>query len=233
MTVFSLVVSVAVGVIVKIYYEDNHLLVVEKPENVPSQADDSQDLDLLSMVKEYIRVTYNKPGEAYAGLVHRLDRVVGGVMVFAKTSKAAGRLSEQIRTHQLTKEYTAIVEGECFPGKWKETLIKNSRTNTSYVVEADYPGGKVAKLEVLTSEYSKVHHLSRITIALETGRPHQIRVQCEYHGHPLWGDQRYNKHAIVGQQIALHASSLSFYHPITKEKLTFTSECPQVFPYLF
>ena len=196
---------------IKILYEDNHLLVVEKPINIPVQADDSKDKDLLSMLKEYIKEKYKKPGNVYLGLVHRLDRPVGGVMVFAKTSKAASRLSEQVRNHSLKKEYHAVVVGNI-----------NNKVSVN-------PKGKEAKLS-----YEKVSYkngLSLVKINLETGRSHQIRVQFSYHGYPLYGDQKYNKSANVGEQIALFATSLSFIHPVTKEQLTFSISYPNKYPW--
>ena len=115
---------------IKILYEDNHLLVVEKPINIPVQADDSKDKDLLSMLKEHIKEKYKKPGNVYLGLVHRLDRPVGGVMVFAKTSKAASRLSEQVRNHSLKKEYHAVVIGNINnKGNYFDRLLKDERHN--------------------------------------------------------------------------------------------------------
>lgn len=214
-----------------ILYEDNHIIVVEKPCNVPVQEDDSKDNDLLSMVKEYIRVTYNKPGNVYVGLVHRLDRPVGGVMVFAKTSKAASRLSDQIRQNTMHKVYTAVV---CGKAKNVDTLcdymVKDSKTNTSRICRKNDKDAKYAELSYQLLNYRD--NLSTVEIYLKTGRSHQIRVQFSSRGLPLWGDQRYNKNAKVGEQIALYATSLSFIHPTTKEELTFTVNPPQTYPWI-
>lgn len=212
----------------KIYFEDNHLLVVEKPVNIPTQADSSQDEDLLSMIKAYLVTTYHKPGDAFVGLVHRLDRPVGGVMVFAKTSKAASRLSEQVRNKTFQKRYCAVLNGRAEPERYADQLVKDERTNTSRVVKS---GGKLAIMTLVDTQFHRHDNLTTALINLETGRSHQIRVQCSYHGHPLWGDQRYNPKAKPGQQIALHAVEISFLHPISKEKLTFTSELPHRYPF--
>lgn len=207
----------------KIIYEDNHVIVVEKPVNVPSQSDKTGDKDLLTMIKEYLKEKYHKPGEAYLGLVHRLDRPVGGVMVYAKTSKAAARLSEQIRQKQFTKKYLVIVDGkmEQKQGILEDYLWKNERTNTSKVVEEGTKNAKYAKLEYEVLKYVPETNLSVLKITLETGRHHQIRVQLSHAGHSIYGDQKYGSRG-KGKQIALWAYELSFLHPITKEKLNYT-----------
>ena len=212
-----------------IIYEDNHLLVVEKPVNIPVQADDSNDPDLLTMLKDYLKEKYDKPGNVYLGLVHRLDRPVGGVMVFAKTSKAASRLSKVVADRKLQKTYLAIVEGNNIKKKdtLEDYLIKNSKTNTVTVTSQDK--GKHASLdyELLNTR----DNLNLVKVNLHTGRSHQIRVQFSSRNMPLWGDQRYNKNAKIHQQIALWSHILSFPHPITKEVLTFTSEPPNNYPW--
>ena len=211
---------------INILYEDNHIIVVEKQVNVPVQEDDSKDKDLLTMVKEYIKEKYNKPGNVYVGLVHRLDRPVGGIMVFAKTSKAASRLSEQMRVKDIKKKYYAVVEGIV---KDNDTLVdylsKNNKTNTVYV-------DKNGKEAILSYEKIKmVNNLSLVDIELKTGRNHQIRVQFSSRNTPLWGDQRYNKNAKVGQQIALYSYYLSFIHPTTKEVMKFNLDLPNREPF--
>lgn len=205
----------------KIIYEDNHLLVVLKPINIPVQEDDSKDLDMLTYLKKYLKEKYNKPGNVYLGLVHRLDRPVSGIMVFAKTSKAASRLSEQIRNHTFKKEYMAVLCGKT-PKKdiLVDKLLKNPKTNTTVVSEK----GKEAILSYELIEYK--NNYSLVKINLETGRSHQIRVQFSSRGYPLYGDQRYNKKALPKQQIALFANRLEFIHPVTKEKLFFEEELP-------
>lgn len=209
-----------------ILYEDNHIIVVEKKINIPVQEDDSKDKDLLTVIKEYLKEKYHKPGNVYLGLVHRLDRPVGGVMVFAKTSKAASRLSEQMRLKDIKKKYYAIVEGNA---KDSDTLIdklyKNNKTNMVYVDNR----GKEAIL--IYKRIKTINNLSLVDIELKTGRNHQIRVQFSSRNMPLWGDQRYNKNAKVGQQIALYSYYLSFIHPITKEKMKFQLEIPKREPF--
>ena len=207
-----------------IIYEDNHLLVVDKPINIPMQLDSSNDIDLLSLCKKYLKEKYNKPGNVYLGLVHRLDRPVSGVCVFAKTSKAAARLSKQISDHTFKKEYLAVVEDnnlkQC--GHFEDYLLKDSKTNT---VKIDKKG----KLAILDYELIKrKNNLALVQIQLQTGRSHQIRVQFSSRNHSLYGDQRYNKNAKVGQQIALHAYKITFKHPITNEVVEFTSSVNRV-----
>lgn len=211
---------------INIIYEDNHLLVVEKPINILVQEDNSHDVDLLAILKNDIKKRYNKPGNVYLGLVHRLDRPVGGVMVFAKTSKAASRLSEQVRTHRLKKEYHAIVMGKVEnKGHLVDKLYKD--TSKNMVVVSDK--GKEAILDYELVDYK--NNLSLVKIFLKTGRSHQIRVQFSSRNHPLYGDQRYNKNAKIGEQIALFASSLTLEHPTTKEIMTFKLPLPRRKPW--
>ena len=169
---------------IRILYEDNHLLVVEKPVNLPVQADSSGDEDLLSLLKAYLRSHYGKPGEAYLGLVHRLDRPVGGVMVFAKTSKAAQRLSAQFNTHEAKKRYTAIVSGR--PDAQEhltDWLYKDETTFSSRVVPRGTDGAKEARLSY--SLLGQAEKTALLDIELYTGRPHQIRVQLLHAGYPI------------------------------------------------
>ena len=209
-----------------VIYEDNHLLVVEKPINVPVQEDSSGDKDLLNILKEYLKVKYNKPGNVYLGLVHRLDRPVGGVMVFAKTSKCASRLSDQVRLDKLNKLYYAVVEGNINEsGKLEDYLLKDTKNN---IVRVDKNG----KLSIL--EYKKIKskdNLTLVEIKLHTGRSHQIRVQLSHNGNPLYGDQKYNKNAHVGEQLALFAYKLEFYHPISNELMSFSLDLPDRVPF--
>lgn len=206
----------------KILFEDNHIIVVEKKPNIPSQADKTEDIDMLTLVKQYIKETYEKPGNVYLGLVHRLDRPVGGVMVFAKTSKAASRLSDQVREKVFKKKYLAVVDGkfEEKQGTLEDYLYKDERHNTSRVVKADKKNAKLASLDYKVLKYHEVKDLSLLEIDLHTGRHHQIRVQLSHFGHSIFGDQKYGTRG-QGKQIALWAYSLSFKHPITKEEMTF------------
>ena len=211
---------------IKVIYEDNHLLVVIKPVNVPVCLDESDDDNVLDMLKKYLKEKYNKPGNVYLGLVHRLDRPVGGVMVFAKTSKAASRLGKQVQNHVLKKKYTAVVCGNINDkGNFIDKLLKNEKLNISCVNNH----GKEAKLSY--EKIKSVKDMSLVRIDLETGRSHQIRVQFSYHGYPLYGDQKYNKKSKAGEQLALWATSLTFEHPVTKEILTFKSDIPNVYPW--
>ena len=215
---------------INILYEDNHLLVVVKPANIPVCLDSSNDIDLLSKLKEYIKIKYNKTGNVYLGLVHRLDRPVEGIMVFAKTSKAASRLTNQIQNNKLKKTYYAVVENN---PKEKDTFIdylkKDEKTNTSYITNKNE--GKKSILEYI--KINKKDNLSLVKINLLTGRHHQIRVQFSNHGYPLYGDHKYNKNFINNNKtnIALIAKSLEFYHPTTNELLKFEIELPKRYPY--
>ena len=212
-------------VMIKIIYEDNHLLVVEKPINVPVQADSSGDEDLLSMLKNYLKEKYNKPGDAYLGLVHRLDRPVGGVMVFAKTSKAASRLSKQIQRHEFKKIYMAVTQVMVSDeGTFVDKLMKDEKTYITRVSE----DGIVAELSYNLIGF--INNLSLVRISLKTGRSHQIRVQFASRKIPLYGDQKYNSNA-VKDQIALFASKIEFKHPITKEVMVFELPLPERYPF--
>ena len=206
----------------KIIYEDNHIIVVEKIPNVPSQEDETGDISMVSLIKDYIKEKYNKPGNVYLGLVHRLDRPVGGVMVFAKTSKAASRLSNEVREKVFKKEYLAIVDGklEKEKGILENYLYKDKKTNTSYVVGKNKKEAKLAKLDYEVIKYDKEKNLSLLKINLHTGRHHQIRVQLENIGHSIYGDQRYGTRG-KNKQIALWAYKLSIEHPVKKEKMEF------------
>ena len=212
----------------KILYEDNHIIVVVKNPGIPVQADKTGDMDMLTIIKEYIKEKYKKPGNVYLGLVHRLDRMVGGVMVFAKTSKAASRISEYIRQKNVKKKYFAIVNGYLPVSdnniKLNDYLVKNERLNMSRVVERGYKGSKEAILEykVLKNFEYNGKKYSLVDIDLHTGRHHQIRVQFANIGHPLYGDIKYGqKINKVGQNLALFSYYLSFFHPTKDEYLEF------------
>ena len=208
-----------------ILFEDNHIIVVQKIPNIPSQGDKTGDIDMLSLIKDYIKDKYNKPGNVYLGLVHRLDRPVGGVMVFAKTSKSAARLSEQVRNKELKKEYLIIADGKFKnqKGHLENYLLKNERKNFSKVVEENVKNAKLAILDYEVIKYNEEIDLSVIKVNLKTGRHHQIRVQFANIGHSIYGDQKYGIRG-KGKQIALWAYYLSFIHPITKARLEFFSE---------
>ena len=204
-----------------ILFEDNQVLVAVKPPNMLSQADSTGDTDILSLLKEYIREKYRKPGNVYLGLVHRLDRPVGGLMVFARTSKAAARLDAQMREHRMGREYLCVAMGEA-PDKYtfSDYLIHDPIAGRETVCEADAKGGKLAILHGRCID--RRDGTSLCAIRLETGRKHQIRCQMSTAGLPLWGDNRYGS-GIPGQQIGLWGYKLTFEHPITREKMTFHS----------
>ena len=215
---------------INILYEDNHLLVVVKPCNMPVCLDESKDKDMLSTLKTYLKEKYAKPGNVYLGLVHRLDRPVMGIMVFAKTSKAAGRLTKQINDKVFKKTYYAVLEG--IPSK-KDTLtdymVKDEKKNTSFVTDSEH-----GKLAILNYELIKtVDNLSLVKINLITGRHHQIRVQFASRGYPLYGDHKYNKNFINDNNtdIALVAKELEFIHPVTNQVLQFEIDLPKKYPY--
>lgn len=210
---------------ISILYEDNHVIVCEKPTGVLSQGGDMDRLDMVNLLKEYLKKKYDKPGNVYLGLVHRLDLNVGGLMVFAKTSKAAARLSEQVRTNFFSKHYLAIAKGKFTSesGRYEDLLEKDETTRTAKPAGEDT--GRLATLayECLESRTFGTEVYSLVDISLETGRFHQIRFQFSEHGHPLMGDTKY------GDQVAnpdfflgLYAYRIDFEHPTTKEKLTFS-----------
>lgn len=209
---------------IKVLYEDNHLIAVLKPINVPTQKDSSNDIDMVSLVKDYLKKKYNKPGNVYLGLLHRLDRPVSGVLLFAKTSKAAERMTKEIKNHNVRKNYYAVVEGKVDKkGTFIDKLLKDEKTNFVRVSDK----GKEAKLEYELICYK--NNYSLVKINLITGRSHQIRVQFSSRGYPLYGDQRYNKKD--KNQIALFSSSIEFTHPVTKEHLTISYNLPNRFPF--
>lgn len=220
----------SIKVNIPILYEDNHLLAVVKPADIPVVADSSGDFDVLSYLKQFLKDKYQKPGNVFLGLVHRLDRPVGGVMVFAKTSKAASRLSEQIRIRETSKVYLAVVEGCPHPqsGKLVDYLLKDTDTNIVSVVPPNTPGAKEAILEYTL--LSQNEGLSLVKVVLHTGRSHQIRVQMAHNKTPLLGDSKYGK----GQgrsKLALWSYEMRVDHPTTKERMCFTAPPPDAYPW--
>ena len=205
---------------VPVLYEDNHLLVVVKPVNVPSQGDASGDPDLLGRLKEDVKRRYGKPGKVYLGLVHRLDRPVGGVMVFARTSKAASRLASQVRERSFDKTYLAVTEGvPTARGVLEHHLLKDRERNHVRAVAEGTPNAKRAILEYEVLERAAGRALVRV--ALLTGRSHQVRVQFATIGHPLFGDHRYGRARGSQQQLALWSFALELEHPTRKERMRF------------
>ena len=208
-----------------ILYEDNHIIVVMKPQMTACCGDESKDENLLDMIKEYIKIKYNKPGNVYVGLVHRLDRPTGGVMVYAKTSKAASRLSEGMRNGEFEKKYLTVLCGSMSEqrGTLTNYLKKNTVNNMVYICTETEEGAKLAKLDYKVVEDKGKYTL--VEVCLHTGRTHQIRVQMAGISHPVFGDMRYGGALAQKGKLALWAYSLSFLHPITKERMKFMA-CP-------
>ena len=207
----------------KVLYEDNHLLVLEKPYGIPSQSDDSGDADMLTMAKAYIKEQYNKPGDVYIGLVHRLDRPTSGVMVFARTSKAAARLSEQVRGREFEKTYLAVLTAVPEPerGELRHWLAKDGVAHVARITQPGAPGAKEAALtyEVLAVQEG----LCLVRVQLLTGRFHQIRAQFADIGCSVYGDMKYGPRNVKAP-LALHACRLCLTHPTRKERMCFDSQ---------
>ena len=209
-----------------VLYEDNQIIVVLKPQNIPTQSDVSGSEDMLSLVKKYVKEKYQKEGEAFIGLVHRLDRPTGGVMVFARNSKSAKRLTEQFKNHTTEKIYYAVTTKVV--REKSKTLVnyleKNEKENIVKVVPMLSSGAK--KAELTYRELENNGQMSLLEVKILTGRSHQIRVQLSTLGYPLYGDGKYGKNKDVAtKNLGLWAGKLSFIHPTTKEKLVFMA-CP-------
>ena len=207
-----------------VIYEDNHIIVVVKPVDILSQADNTNDIDMLTIIKAYLKQKYQKKGNVYLGLIHRLDRMAGGIMVFAKTSKAASRLSKCISDKKFIKEYIAVVNGifEQKEGQLKDYLKKDCKNNKTVVVNKDIKDTKLALLDYSVQKnfvYNNKQY-SLVKINLHTGRHHQIRIQFANISHPLYGDVKYDENA-VNKPIALWAYHLMFEHPVTHQMLNF------------
>jgi 23S rRNA pseudouridine1911/1915/1917 synthase len=218
---------------IDVLYEDNHCLAVLKPARVLTAGDETGDVSLLDLAKEYLKQKYNKPGNVFVGLVHRLDRPVSGVVVFARTSKAAARLSEQFRRGTVRKTYRAVVEGNVAAksGEFVDWLLKDEETNITRSVPPETPAARPARLRF--RRVATAGGLSLLEITPETGRGHQIRVQLAVRGHPIYGDRKYgSQHSLQGV-IALHAAQLAFEHPTRKEPVTITAPDPESWRALF
>ena len=207
-----------------VLYLDNHLLVVNKPPGVLAQADRTGDPDLLSLGKAYLKRRFDKPGNVFLGLVHRLDRPASGVMAFARTSKAAARLSRAFRERLPEKRYLALVEGRCTGGgTLVDYLVKEDRRVR--VVDPDYP--KAQRAELTWRALERRRGLTLVEVDLKTGRPHQVRVQLAHIGFPLLGDLRYGaRRALDGRNLALHAWRLALDHPTRKERMAWEAPPP-------
>lgn len=218
----------------EVLYEDNHLIAVIKPPGVPSQEDDSGAPDMLTLVKADLKRRHAKPGDVYLGLIHRLDRPVGGVMLFAKTSKAASRLSEAVREREFEKCYIAVVTG--VPGRQEATLVhylrKDARTNTVRAFGQPQPGAKEAILDYRA--VASANGLTLLAVRLHTGRSHQIRVQLAANGTPLAGDRKYGNDARSAdrpESPALWSASVGVRHPVTRQWLLTAALPPAVQPW--
>lgn len=211
----------------KVLYEDNHLIIVNKAPSEIVQGDKTGDKPLSEMIKDYLRDKYNKPGNVFCGVVHRLDRPTSGVIVFAKTSKALTRLNKMFKDDDVEKVYWAIVQNR--PRKEKETLthylIKNQRTNKSSAYDIEKPNTKKGILHYSLIAQSDNYFL--LEVNLETGRHHQIRVQLSKIGSPIKGDLKYGaKRSNPDGSISLHARSISFIHPVSQEKIDIVAPVP-------
>ncbi|QHW34441.1 RNA pseudouridine synthase [Paenibacillus rhizovicinus] len=218
--------------VLPVLYEDNHLLAVVKPPGILSQADDTGEADMVTLLKDDLKERYNKPGNVYVGLVHRLDRPVGGAMLFAKTSKAASRLSESVRSRNFDKTYLAVVHGvpSALSGRLRHFLRKDAARNIVTVHDKPVPDAKEAILEYSVVE--KHGPYSLIAVKLLTGRSHQIRAQMAAIGCPLVYDRKYGAPPVQGEQdIALWSISIGVAHPVTKEWLTIVAQPPASEPW--
>ena len=210
-----------------ILYEDKHIIVLLKPQMTACCPDESKDDNLLDMVKKYIKIAHNTPGNVYVGLVHRLDRPTGGVMVYAKTSKAAARLTESMQKGEFEKKYLTVLCGSLGTerGKLCNYLRKNTVNNMVYICTPSEEGAKYAELDYRVIEDKSKYSL--VEVRLHTGRTHQIRVQTAGISHPVFGDMRYGGALAQKGKLALWAYSLSFPHPITKERMKFMVTPPE------
>lgn len=207
-----------------VIYEDNHIIVVEKKPNTVVQADSTGDKDMLTNVKEYIKKKYNKPGNVFVGLVHRLDRPVGGIMVFARTSKGASRLSDLIRRHKMNKKYLCVLQGDFknLSNNWTTIthyIEKDLKLNRVKISDKEFGNAKEATLRYRLLDVS--NELALVEVDLITGRPHQIRAQMTMLGCSIYGDNKYGK-GKPGEDIALWSYMIGFDHPTKKEYMEFT-----------
>lgn len=210
--------------LLEILYEDNHCLAISKPSGISTTHHQEREETIDRTVKAYIKEKYGKPGNVYLGIVHRLDRLVSGVLLFARTSKAAARLAQQFREGSVEKVYWAIVEGEVerTAGTLEDWLKKDRLAAQVEVVDPQTPGSRQA----LTHFQCRAtwQGLSWLELRPQTGRTHQLRVQLAHYGHPVFGDVKYGSVHTFGQAIALHARSLSFLHPVRYEPIMLTAE---------
>ncbi len=209
----------------KVLYEDNHVIAVWKEARIPVQGDESRDVSLMDMVKEYLKEKYQKPGAVFLGLIHRLDRPVAGIVIFGKTSKGASRLSEQFRMHTVKKIYHALLEGKL--EKQKGTLVNYllKDTERNFVKVYDHPRGEAKEAELSYKVVEIRGENTIVEIELKTGRPHQIRAQFAHIGHPLVGDHKYGSKATYqAGALALAAVKLEFDQPVSGERIVICEE---------
>jgi 23S rRNA pseudouridine1911/1915/1917 synthase len=211
----------------EILYEDNHCLAIAKPSGCLSTHFDGKEETLDREVKRYLKEKCQKPGNVFLGVVHRLDRLVSGVLLFARTSKAAARLSEQFRQGTVEKTYWAIVEGEVASpaGTLEDWLLKDRDIGRVNVVEPRSPGARQALLHF--QRRGSHGGLTWLELRPQTGRTHQLRVQLAHRDHPIYGDAKYGSVHTFGRAIGLHARSLTFLHPVRYEPITLTAELPR------
>ena len=216
-----------------VLYEDNHLLVLNKLAGLPTMGTPGGAPTLLTLAKEYVKQKYQKPGNVYLGVVSRLDAPVTGVVLFARTSKAAARLTEQFRTRTVEKSYWALVEGTATPssGTLTDWLTQDERHRRMHVVDSNRPGAKEARLSF--HQIAGDSRFSLLEVALETGRKHQIRLQLAHHGQPIVGDRKYGSSLKFPAGIALHARRLVIAHPVRGEPLEFVAPLPSYWPRAF
>lgn len=212
----------------QILFEDNHLLVVNKRCGDIVQGDKTGDKPLNEIVKEYIKVKYNKPGEVFLGTIHRLDRPTSGIVIYAKTSKALERMNKKFRDKEIQKSYWALVQKSTIidQDRLEDYVIKNPKNNKSRVCSANQKGAKKAVLS-----YKRIHEFDRydlLEIDLETGRHHQIRVQLSSRGAIIKGDLKYGSaRSNPDAGISLHARKIKFIHPVKKEEMTLVAPLPK------
>lgn len=210
----------------EILYEDNHCLAIYKHAGFLSTGYEGGEETLDRQVKGYLKEKFNKPGNVFLGVVHRLDRPVSGVLLYARNSKAASRLAEQFRESQVTKVYWAVVSGQVSPAKgtWENWLWKDTLSGSVQAVKFGTPGARLARLDYVAKANDEMN--TWVEIEPKTGRTHQIRVQFASRGYPIIGDERYGSKATIASGIALHARSLTFKHPISYEPVTLTARLP-------
>lgn len=211
-----------------VLYEDNHIIIVNKTVSEIVQGDKTGDKPLSEIVKEYLKEKYNKPGNVFCGVTHRLDRPVSGIVVFAKTSKALSRLNDMFKNKEISKTYWAIVKNlpKQPEGTLRHYLVRNEKQNKSYAYDAEKAGSKLAILHYKLIAKSDKYNL--LEIDLETGRHHQIRVQLSKMGCPIKGDLKYGaERSNPDGGISLHARRISFVHPVSKELIDITAPLPE------